>query len=57
MENVLILDTILLNDGSNEDAVFHEACCKAEHLQVVKTGERYFTIYFGPEHDSWNELT
>lgn len=41
----------------NENYIFDKCCSLVEHEGVVKVGSRYFQIYFGPEWDSWNEIT
>lgn len=40
----------------NENSLFLEVCEKCEHNEIVMVGDRFFQIFFGPEHDSWTEI-
>lgn len=41
----------------NENLIFFHACEIAKHLDIIKVGSRYFRMYFGSEHDSWEDVT
>jgi thymidylate synthase len=41
--------------GLKEDIWFNKACKNLEHGDIIKCNNKYYQIFFGPEHDSFEE--
>ena len=41
----------------NENYLFEMACKMCKHEELIQIGSRRFIMYFGPDHDSWEEVS